>query len=156
MSKLSPDHSPFSRFKSRLSKNAVDQLNFEVLCQFVIQGFNINEGIAVDARLVKSSSRPLSNDQLRKVIEHCNSFEVKLDKNVITRKFSRYIESDWVLQNDKSHYGLNEHATVDTNHGFILIRAMPVDPIAIIKRAKQKNLKSQVYRLTILRHQSLA
>jgi IS5 family transposase len=124
LSQPSPDHSTFSRFRSRLSKNAMDQLNSEILRQFERQGLTINEGVAVDARLVKSASRPLSNDQLREVKEQRNTPEGKLDKNGNVRKFSRDIQSDWVVQNDKPHFGLKEHAAVDTNHGFILATAM--------------------------------
>ena len=46
-SKPSPDHSTFSRFRSRLSKNAMDQINSEILRQFESQGLTINEGIAI-------------------------------------------------------------------------------------------------------------
>ena len=63
----SPDHSTFSRFRSRLTKNAMDQINSEILRQFENQGLTINEGIAVDARLVKSASHPISNDQIHPV-----------------------------------------------------------------------------------------
>ena len=63
----SPDHSTFSRFRGRLSKNAMDQVNTEILRQFESQGLTINEGIAVDARRVKSASRPISNDKIKKV-----------------------------------------------------------------------------------------
>ena len=77
LSQPSPDHSTFSRFRSRLSKNAMDQLNSEILRQFERQGLTINEGVAVDARLVKSASRPLSNDQLRKVKDQRNTPEGK-------------------------------------------------------------------------------
>jgi IS5 family transposase len=38
----------------------MDQINSEILHQFESQGLTINEGIAIDARLVKSASRPLS------------------------------------------------------------------------------------------------
>ena len=37
-SKPSPDHSTFSRFRSRLSKNAMNQINSEILRQFENQG----------------------------------------------------------------------------------------------------------------------
>jgi IS5 family transposase len=120
----STDHSTFSRFRSRLSKQAMDQLNSEILRQFESQGLTINEGVAVDARLVKSASHPLSNEQLKKVREHRNTPEGKLDKNGNTRKFSRDLDSDWVVQNDDPNYGLKEHASVDTNHGFILATTM--------------------------------
>ena len=45
----------------------MDQINSEILRQFENQGLTINEGIAVDARLVKSASRPISNDQIHPV-----------------------------------------------------------------------------------------
>jgi len=116
----SPDHSTFSRFRKRLSKEAMDQINSEILRQFEKQGLTINEGIAVDARLVKSASRPISNDQIEKFRDKHNTPEGKLDKNGKPLKFFRDLESDWVVQNDKPHYGLKEHASVDINHGFIL------------------------------------
>jgi IS5 family transposase len=119
-SKPSPDHSTFSRFRKRLSKNAMDQINSEILRQFESQGLTINEGIAVDARLVKSASRPISNDKIRELRDKIKTSEGKLDKNGKPLKFSRDLDSDWVVQNDKPHYGLKEHASVDINHGFIL------------------------------------
>ena len=98
----------------------MDQINTEILRQFEKQGLTINEGIAVDARLVKSASRPISNDQIEKFRDKHNTPEGNLDKNGKPLKFSRDLDSDWVVQNDKPHYGLKEHASVDINHGFIL------------------------------------
>jgi len=119
-SKPSQDHSTFSRFRSRLSKNAMDQINSEILRQFEAKGLKINEGIAVDARLVKSASRPVTNDELEKLREKRNTSEGKLDKNGKPKKFTRDLESDGVVMDDEPHFGLKEHASVDTNHGFIL------------------------------------
>jgi IS5 family transposase len=116
----SPDHSTFSRFRSRLSKKAMIQINSEVLKQFDKEGLSINEGIAVDARLVKSASRPMSNDDIKKHRDKRNSPEGKLDKNGNPLKYQRDLESDWTVKNDVPHYGLKEHAAVDVNHGFIL------------------------------------
>jgi len=98
----------------------MDQINSEILRQFESKGLTINEGIAVDARLVKSASRPVSNKKLRELKEKSNSPEGKLDKTGKPKKFSRDLDSDWVVQKDIPHYGLKEHAAVDTNHGFIL------------------------------------
>jgi IS5 family transposase len=120
LSKPSPDHSTFSRFRKRLSKKAMDQINSEILRQFEDQGLSINEGIAVDARLVKSASRPLSNDELKKHRDKRNSPKGKLDKYGKRLKFSRDLHSDWTVKNDLPHYGLKEHSSVDTNHGFVL------------------------------------
>ena len=90
----SPDHSTFSRFRSRLSKKAMIQINSEVLKQFDKEGLSINEGIAVDARLVKSASRPMSNDDIKKHRDKRNSPEGKLDKNGNPLKYQRDLESD--------------------------------------------------------------
>ena len=56
-------------------------MNDEVLQEFAKRGFSINEGIAVDARLVKSASRPMSNNDLRKLKEKRDTPEGKLDKD---------------------------------------------------------------------------
>ena len=98
----------------------MDQINSEILRQFENQGLSINEGIAVDARLVKSASHPISNDEIKQLREKRNTLEGKVDKNGKPLKFSRDIESNWVVKNDIPHYGLKEHAAVDINHGFIL------------------------------------
>ena len=124
LSKPSPDHSTFSRFRSRLSKNVMDQINSEILRQFEKQGLTINEGIAVDARLVKSASRPISNDQIKELRNKHNTPEGKLVKNGKPLKFSRDLDSDWVVQKDTPHYGLKEYTSVDTNHGFVLATTM--------------------------------
>jgi IS5 family transposase len=120
----SPDHSTFSRFRSRLSKKAMIQINSEVLKQFDKEGLSINEGIAVDARLVKSASRPMSNDDIKKYRDIRNSPEGKLDKNGNPLKYQRDLESDWTVKNDAPHYGLKEHASVDVNNGFVLATMM--------------------------------
>lgn len=53
----SPDHSSFIRFRSRLSKETMAKINSAVLLQFTPKGLTINEGIAIDARLVQSAAR---------------------------------------------------------------------------------------------------
>ena len=120
----SPDHSTFSRFRSRISKEAMIQLNSVVLQEFTKRGLSINEGIAVDARLVKSASRPMSNDDLKGMKDKRDTPEGKLDKNGNLLKFSRDLESDWTVKNDAPHYGLKEHASVDIKNGFILATTM--------------------------------
>ena len=56
LDKPSPDHSTFSRFRSRLSKKAMIHINNIVLQEFSKRGLSINEGIAVDARLASGST----------------------------------------------------------------------------------------------------
>ncbi len=101
----SPDHSTFSRFRSRLSKNAMDQINSEILRQFEQQGLTINEGIAIDARLVKSANRPISNEKIKELREKSQTPEGKLDKNGNPKKYTRDLESDWNAKDEKNpHY----------------------------------------------------
>ena len=116
----SPDHSTFSRFRSRLSKEAMITLNNAILQAFAKRGLSINEGIAVDARLVKSASRPISNEDIRKHKEKRDTPEGKVDKNGNSLKFTRDIESDWTIKHDMPHYGLKEHASVVVKSGFVL------------------------------------
>ena len=118
--KPSPDHSTFSRFRTRLSKEAMMKLNNEVLRAFAKRGLSINEGIAVDARLVQSASKPMSNEGLKRLKDKRTTPEGKLDSNGKPLKFSRDLESDWTIKNETPHYGLKEHASVDVQSGFIL------------------------------------
>lgn len=89
----------------------MDQINSEILSQFENQGLTINEGIAIDARLVKSASRPISNDKIKQTREKHNTPEGKLDKNGNSLKFHRDLDSNWVVQKDIIHYGLKESAS---------------------------------------------
>jgi transposase, IS5 family len=91
-----------------------------VLQEFAKKGLLINEGIAVDARLVKSASKPLSKVDMAKLRKKRNTPEGKLDKNSNPLKFCRDVESNWLVQNEKPHFGLKKHASVDFNNGFIL------------------------------------
>jgi len=120
----SPDHSTFSRFRTRLSEEAMRELNSLVLQEFAKRGLSINEGIAVDARLVKSASKPLSKEGLKELKEKRETPEGNLDKNGNTLKFSRDAESDWTVKNETPHYGLKEHASVDVESGFVLATTM--------------------------------
>ena len=114
-----PDRSTFSHFRKRLSGDAMIQINSALLKQFHKLGLSINEGVAVDARLVKSASRPVSKNRLEQIRENALTHEGKLDKNGNVKKFRRDLESDWTIKNDKPHYGIKEHVAVDTKNGFI-------------------------------------
>jgi len=121
---LSPDHSTFSRFRNRLSKKAMNAINHEVLMQVTSKGLAINEGIAIDARLVQSASHPLSTEKLEEAKAKSETPEGKIDKNGNPLKFSRDLDSDWTVKNDVAHYGIKEHASVDIKHGFVLSTEM--------------------------------
>jgi len=107
----------------------MDQINSEILRQFETQGLTINEGVAIDARLVKSASRPMSNDKITELKVKRNTPEGKINKKGKPLKYSRDLESDWNIKNDIPLYGLKEHASVDTNHGLILTTTMSPAPV---------------------------
>jgi len=115
-----PDHSTFSRFRSRLSHDTMRLINHELLSQFAARGLTINEGITVDARLVQSASKPLSKEKREEEKKKRETPEGQRDKKGNPLKFSRDLESDWTVRNDIPHYGLKEHASVDTRYGFVL------------------------------------
>jgi len=85
----------------------MDQINSEILRQFEAKGLKINEGIAVDARLVKSASRPISNKEIDELRKKQGTPQGKLDKNGKPKKFNRDLDSNWFIK-------------VDTKHSFIL------------------------------------
>jgi hypothetical protein len=57
------------------------RINSEILRQFEKQGLTINEGVAIDARLVKFNNHPISNKQIKEFKEKMSTPEGKLDKN---------------------------------------------------------------------------
>jgi IS5 family transposase len=115
-----PDHSTFSRFRGRFSKDILRLINHELLSQFASKGLTINEGVAIDARLVQSASHPISKERLQEEKLKKQTPEGQRDKNGKPLKFSRDLESDWTVKNEIPHYGLKEHAAVDINYGFVL------------------------------------
>ena len=117
-------HYIFSRIRKRVSKKAMIKINSEVLKHFDKKGLSINEGIAIDARLVQFASRPISNDEIKKLREKKETPDEKLDKNGKPIKFSQDSESVWTAIDDDPHYDLKEHASIDVNNGFILATNM--------------------------------
>ena len=115
-----PDHSTFSRFRGRVTKDAMRMINHELLSQFAAKGLTINEGIAIDARLIKSASHPISKKKLKEEKQKRATPEGKLDKHGKPLKYCRDLDSDWTVKNDAPHFGLKEHASVNTRYGFVL------------------------------------
>ena len=153
MDELSPDHSTFSRFRSRLSKETMKAINHELLSQFASRGLAINEGIAIDARLVQSASHPISEDKLREEKIKQESPEGCLDRLGKPMKFSRDLDSNWTVKNNKPLFGLKEHASVDTRYGFVLATEMtpasfhdsPFLPLCVAGSCHNKNPIKKVF-----------
>jgi len=148
-----PDHSTFSRFRGRFSKDTMRMINHELLSQFASRGLTINEGIAIDARLVQSASHPISKEKLKEEKQKRETSEGKLNKKGQPLKFSRDLESDWTVKNDKPHYGLKEHASVDTHYGFVLATELtpashhdsPYLPLCVASSCHTKEPVKKVY-----------
>jgi len=115
-----PDHSTFARFRSRLGKDLMRRINSELINQIAAFGFSLSSGVAVDARLVKSASKPMSKEKLQEERERRTTPEGKLDRNGKVRKFSRDLNSDWTIRDGGPHFCFKEHACVETNHGFLM------------------------------------
>ena len=112
---FSPDHSTFSRFRKRISEKTMSKINHEILIQFNFKGIDIHNGIAVDARIIKSASKPINNNKIKELRENKNN-----NNNNRKPKFTRDIEADWTVKNDKYFYGYKEHVAVDTKTGLVL------------------------------------
>jgi len=79
-------------------------VNNELLSQLASKELYINEGVAVDARLVQSASNPISKEKLEEEKKKRETPEGKLDKNGNPLKFSRDLESDWTKKNRDIHF----------------------------------------------------
>jgi len=153
MDEPSPDHCTFSRFRSRLPKETMKAINHELLSQFASRGLAINEGIAIDARLVQSASHPISEDKLREERLKRETPKGNLDTLGKPMKFSRDIDSDWTVRNQVPHFGLKEHASVDTRYGFVLATEMtpaschdsPYLPLCVAGSCHTKNPIQKVF-----------
>lgn len=149
----SPDHSTFSRFRSRFSQDAMRAVNNELLSQFASKGLTINEGVAIDARLVQSASHPRRKEKLEEEKKIREAPKGNLDKTGKPLKFSRDLESDWTVKNNIPHYGLKEHASVDACYGFILATEItpasfhdsPYLPLCVASSCHTKNPIKKAY-----------
>jgi len=119
-----PDHSIISRFRTRLGLAQLESIHQKLLLQFHTKGFSIESGMAVDARLVKSASRPLSNEKLEEKKAHRATPEGRSDKHGKPLKYCRDLDSDWTVKNNEPIFGMKEHASIDVESGLVLSTCM--------------------------------
>ena len=62
-----PDHSIICRFLKRIGHDTLERIHHEHLQQLKRKGFSIESGMAVDAKLVKSASRAVSEKKFEKL-----------------------------------------------------------------------------------------
>jgi IS5 family transposase len=111
----SPDHSIICRFRERVGKETLERIHHELLHQFKSKGFSIESGMAVDARLVHSASKPVSKKKLEELRE-----VRKQEESSKAVKFQRDVDSDWTVRDEEPFFGMKEHASIDVESGLVL------------------------------------
>lgn len=116
----SPDHSIICRFRERVSKDTLEEIHHELLQQFDTLGFSIESGMAVDARIIKSASRPIPGKK-RKVLRGKRKARAQQRKKTQrSMRFQRDLDSDWTVKNNQPVFGMKEHASIDVKSGLVL------------------------------------
>jgi IS5 family transposase len=108
------------RFRERIGKDTMEMIHHELLQQFEAIGFSIEFGMAVDARVVKSVSRPICDKKLSALREKRKSRLQIRKKTQRAMRFQRDLDSDWTVKNNKPIFGMKEHASVDVESGLVL------------------------------------
>jgi len=67
-------------------------------------GFSIESGMTVDARIVRSASKPVSSKKLETLRQEHKTEDSKTDQNGKPVKFQRDVESDWTFKNEMPTY----------------------------------------------------
>ena len=117
---FAPDHSLISKFRKRISQPVMETVHSELLKQFSEKGYSIEGGMAIDARLIKSSAGPKSTEKIKEEKQKRETPEGNKDKNGKPLKFRSDIESDWVVRNEKPFYGMKENTSIDVESGLVL------------------------------------
>jgi IS5 family transposase len=116
----SPDHSVICRFRDRVGRETMENIHHELLQQFDALGFSIESGMAVDARIIKSASRPVSGKKLKELRKQRKSKAQQRKKTRQSMRFQRDLDSDWTVRNNQPVFGMKEHASLDVASGLVL------------------------------------
>jgi len=115
----SPDHSIICRFRERIGKDTLERIHHELLEQFSALGFSLESGMAVDARVIRSASRPVSTNNLDALREKKDRTKMR-KKTQRAMRFQRDCDSTWTVKNKQPVFGMKEHACVDVESGLVL------------------------------------
>jgi IS5 family transposase len=96
----------------------MERVHVELLGQLQKKGFSIDAGLAVDARLVRSVSTPVSKDKIEEKKQEREQRNQDTTKKSL--KFCRDLESDWTKRKEVPFYGMKEHASVDVDSGLVM------------------------------------
>ena len=117
---LSPEHSVICRFRDRVGRATMENIHHELLQQFDALGFSIESGMAVDARIIKSASRPVPGKKLKELRKQRKSKTQQRKKSRHSMRFQRDLDSDWTVKNNQLIFGMKEHASIDVKSGLVL------------------------------------
>ena len=94
----SPDHSVICRFRDRVGRETMENIHHELLQQFDSLGFSIESGMAVDARIIKSASRPVPGKKLKELRKQRKIKAQQRKKTRRSMRFERDLDSDWLVK----------------------------------------------------------
>ncbi len=114
----SPDHSIISRFRDRVGSKVMERVHAKLLGQLQKKVFSIDSELAVDARLVRSVSTPVSKDRIEEKKQEREQRKQDITKKPM--KFGRDLESDWTKRKEVPFYGMKEHASVDVKSDLVM------------------------------------
>jgi hypothetical protein len=96
----------------------IESFQGNLLGQLQKKGFSIDAGLAVDARLARSVSTPVSKDKIEEKKQERE--QRKQDTTKKSLKFCRDLESDWMKRREIPFYGMKEHASIDVKSGLLM------------------------------------
>jgi len=76
--------------------------------------------MAVDARIIKSASRPVPGKKLKELRKQRKSKAQQRKKTRQSMRFQRDLDSDWTVRNNQPVFGMKEHASIDVKSGLVL------------------------------------
>lgn len=106
MSHAAREHSLICKFRKRVPQQIMESVH--------------HGGMAIDARLVRSSRRIKSKEEIQKQRGHRETEEGKKDKKGQSLKFKGDIDSDWTIKDKQPFYGMKEHTSTDVKSGLVL------------------------------------
>jgi IS5 family transposase len=74
----------------------------------------------VDARVVKSASRPVGDKKLKELREKRKIKAQMRKKTQRAMRYQRDLDSDWTMKNNQPLFGMKEHAAIDVDSGLLL------------------------------------
>ncbi|MDL2279822.1 IS5 family transposase [Desulfovibrio sp. OttesenSCG-928-G11] len=131
LSESVPDHTTICRFRNLLVEKALlEPLLVEVNKQFERQGKLVKKGVAVDASIVTSASRPRKQVDIEHVAKDREEDAAPTTDEMtkVSVSYSKDSDAAWLKKGKECHYGYKAHTAVDAESGLVLaIHATPAN-----------------------------